>query len=791
MAHPLRSADRFDSNTLELAQPLNDPPSLAAADELSNGQATILAGLLGCCLGLMLATWIRLLTPLLGSGPSLPQPGQIWWLVLSLVVAGLAVGWVLQVVRPRPTRVAIAWTAVLLILPYAFGDRLALLALLLRPMSTAGEGSRLLGWCLVAMPLVLPAALGFGASLGRTLATGKPRQLARSLCVVMLSMLLSWLGARTEMLHGLTVVGAWRIVALTLAILALALAMRGWRHGKPWRRFVGSLPPAALAICLASLPGPTAISQHSPIAVDASVTGPMAFSGRAALSRWIEQEQRTIQWATDGRTSGVALATRRGAELRVNGRPVGGLHNVSAEVMSGLIGAALHPRPRRALVVGLGSGTSTGWLAAVPEIERVDVTEVEPAMERAATAFAALHHDALTNPKVRLIVQHGLPAASDDRYDLILIDPSHLTRNTLGLYRAAAKRLAPGGLLLRHLPSRHLPSRHLKIARAELERSLPQVETWQVQHDRTLLVASAEPITPDLERLRTLAEQEPYRGALDWLWGVEGLAEFLVRGETLPGAAGSRVDALDRTALDRTRLATWEQMSTDHDPVTTAFLRGDLRRARIEWATAGQQPSSPFDRLLVAETSAELADDRVPELVEALRQNRPIETEIILARWQLRRRAPAAATRHLLTAFRAAHANPRVYPPTLIRGLELAVELAQADSYLGSITSELFDALEEPFAVWLLDEARLKTRIALASTDPDRCAQAFEAFEPHPPWEDTFLRDRVACYRRTRHPLSKQARQDVTIFEAQRPPSIEQGLLGGQALLGGQQLGEH
>ena len=43
--------------------------------------------------------------------------------------------------------------------------------------------------------------------------------------------------------------------------------------------------------------------------------------------------------------------------------------------MLGLIPAALHPRPQRALVIGLGTGSTAGWLGAVPSMEWVDVVE--------------------------------------------------------------------------------------------------------------------------------------------------------------------------------------------------------------------------------------------------------------------------------------------------------------------------------------------------------------------------------------------------------------------------------
>ncbi len=740
----------------------------------------IIAGLLGCALGLMLATWTRLLTPLLGSGLSQPLSTlSITTLVVTIALAGLVAGWLLHSRRsaPRPAMIAILSTAVLLLLPYALGDRLALLALLLQPMSTAGDGPRLVGWCLVATPLVLPAAMGWGWSFSRVLATTSTKLSFRRFggSVACAGILVGWGVTHWGLFPSLTVIGVWRLVALMLLALATILLILAWRQRRPWKPLVGGASLAVLTLTLLRLPGPSPVSLHSPIG--ASALSSESFSGRNALRHWVEQEQRTIRWATDGVTSGVALAKRDGAELRIDGRPVGGLSDAPAEVMSGLIGAALHANPRRALVVGLGSGTSAGWLAAVPAIERVDVTEIEPALKRAAEAFAPLNHEALANPKLLFLHHRGLPPAADAGYDLILVNPSHPAHRSTALYQAAARRLAPNGLFLQHVPNGQAGT-----ARAALEKVLPAVKTWRVQHNRVLLIAGANPIVPDLDHLRALVEREPYRGALDWLWGVEGLAGLLAGFEsTMPAAEAYFETELGIERQRAVRQAAWGKTNIPNDPAYSAFLHGDLGRARIEWGTRGRQPSSPFDRLLIAETSAELADDRVPELVAPLRTQRPIETEVILARWQLRRRAPAAATRHLLTAFRAVRINPRVHVPTLRRALDLAVELStQPGDRSKSSATELFDVLAEPFAVWLLDEARLRARIEIAATQSAaRCAQAFEAFEPHPPWEDTFLRDRVACYRRTRHPLTKQARRDLATFNVHAPPRIEQGLLEG------------
>ena len=87
-----------------------------------------------------------------------------------------------------------------------------------------------------------------------------------------------------------------------------------------------------------------------------------------------------VVWARDGVESGVALARDdKGYSFIVNGKADGSARgDAGTQVMLGLLGAIRHPQPTRALVIGLGTGSSAGWLAAVPSMARVDVVELEP-----------------------------------------------------------------------------------------------------------------------------------------------------------------------------------------------------------------------------------------------------------------------------------------------------------------------------------------------------------------------------------------------------------------------------
>src|SRR4029077_19501840 len=87
----------------------------------------------------------------------------------------------------------------------------------------------------------------------------------------------------------------------------------------------------------------------------------------------------------------------------VNGKGDGNARgDAGTQIMSGLVGALAHPNPTSAMVVGLGTGSTAGWLGAIPTMERVDAVELEPAILHVADACTPVNQDVLHNPKVHI-----------------------------------------------------------------------------------------------------------------------------------------------------------------------------------------------------------------------------------------------------------------------------------------------------------------------------------------------------------------------------------------------------
>jgi spermidine synthase len=528
--------------TAEAAEPVEDQETEAAAGPAIAPRwlAPFAAALVGFAFLLMELVWYRMLGPLLGGS------SYTFGLILAVALLGIGLGGLLYGAgerQRRPTMLSFAATcsleALLIALPFAAGDWVAVLAALLHPLASSGFPSLVAGWAVVAVLVVLPPAIvaGYQFPLLIALLGSGRRRIGREVGVTYaantLGAILGSIAGGFGLIPALTAQGVWRLVTLLLLALAAVAVAAGLRSGAPRRRAVVPVAAGILGLLCCAATGPTAFWRHSPIGAGrmkiADWNGPNDIRDQIAGARG-----RTV-WQADGVESSVALNLGEEYAFIVNGKSDGSaLGDAPTQVMSGLVGSLIHPNPRRVLVIGLGTGSTAGWLAKVPSVERVDVVELEPAIEHVARVCSKINQDVLKNPKVHLVIGDGreflLTTAND--YDLIFSEPSNPYRVGVAslfsqdFYQAVRKRLRPGGLLLQWLQGYEVDSQLVRTAYATLGSVFPAVESWQVHRADLLLTAGREPMVHDLDLVRSRVGQEPYRSALARTWGVEGIAGF-------------------------------------------------------------------------------------------------------------------------------------------------------------------------------------------------------------------------------------------------------------------------
>jgi spermidine synthase len=812
----------------------------AAAPEPSKGAASLpprfvyaAAGLTGFVFFLMEMVWYRMLSPLLGGTT------YSFGLILAVALAGIGAGSLLWTLLARwvpPSArlfgVTCGLEALGLVLAFGLGDRVAILAIASRPAGDAGFFALAAQWTQISAVVVLPAALvsGFQFPLliallgqaGRDVGAHTGKAYAWNTAGAIAGSLVGGFG----LLPALGAPGCWRLaVALLGAIGASAVGLSLFREG---RRPTLAVAAAALlaAVVLAAGQGPTAAWRHTPIGTGgAALPDDRSANG---LRAWLGSRRFPVIWEQDGVESSVALRRGNGLTFVVNGKNDGNARlDAGTQVMGALIGAILHPAPQKAMVIGLGTGSSAGWLAAIDSVRQVDVAELEPVVLEVAQRCAPANHAALEDPKLKVLPGDGreLLLTSKERYDLIFSEPSNPYRAgiaalyTVDFYRAVERRLAPGGFFSQWVQAYDVDPLTVHRIAATLASVFRDVEIWQTSPGDLIFVCSAERKDYPVPFLASQVEREPFKSALRNGWGVSGVDGFLagfLSDPTLPREAAAELSAsgalstddLPSVEFDFARSLGGGTFALDEfrelarrRGVHRPAVRGgavdwdlvDLSQAllglwHLQPAVAAGVERSVFDAHLEGQFAHVLRSwaaggwrPRTPLeaviLAEALADAADERYRPLLP--QFSREWPATADAiearfHLrrgnaagaFNAFSRAIQGYRTDPwnSVAVMGRTLDLGMELSERYR-SLAPRVFELFEAPFSVRIQDASRITALLNVGRLLD--CAHGVRALDQAGPdflWNESFLRYRAGCYSESRSPAAGQAQRDLEAF---------------------------
>jgi spermidine synthase len=169
----------------------------------------------------------------------------------------------------------------------------------------------------------------------------------------------------------------------------------------------------------------------------------------------------------------------------------------------GHVPVLLHPRPLRALVIGLGGGATAGAVSLHPQLS-VDVVELASGVVKGASWFTHINENLLTRPNVRLHLDdarnHLLLGRS--RYDVITADVIQPTHAGAGMlysreYFALARRaLTERGVMVQWIGRRS--QLHYELIARTFQHVFPETSVWV---DGSLLIGSIRPLQIDEKEL--------------------------------------------------------------------------------------------------------------------------------------------------------------------------------------------------------------------------------------------------------------------------------------------------
>ena len=388
------------------------------------------------------------------------------------------------------------------------------------------------------------------------------------------------------------------VASLALALSALLAAAAGFR-GAPKRPALA--PRHAIVLCaLSAVAAGALIAAPRTFDADSLTRGPFLYAGPEA------PELGEVAFVHHGVEATVTVR-QAGDErlLQIDGKVDASAHgDAPTQLLVGLLPGLLAASPERALVIGLGTGTTADAVRAVPAVERVEVAELVDGVRWAAPRFARWNGHVLDDPRVvvrgvdgAMLLRHGTA-----QWDVIVSEPSNPWVAGMGdlyseqTFRAARARLREGGVLATWF---HVYSTDLAIVRsiaATFASVFPEATLWELVRGQDYLLvgqksgASGDAIALDLDRIAQRASDEDVRARLEraGIANVEGLLGRLVAfgdGVAALGAEAPILSATDGSLEARAARSLYRDASRD---ALLAFAElpqepGSLRvRARTE-----------------------------------------------------------------------------------------------------------------------------------------------------------------------------------------------------------------
>ena len=249
--------------------------------------------------------------------------------------------------------------------------------------------------------------------------------------------------------------------------------------------------------------------------------------------------------------------------LRVNNRfQMGGTAAAAAQYRGAHIPLLLHPAPRRALFLGLGTGITFGAASLHPDL-KADGIELIPEVIQALPAFAPANFNVWTNQNLKI---HAADArrfvrSTTDQYDVIVADLFHPAMDGAGsLYTrehfvAIRHRLKPDGLFCQWLPLHQLDSTTLRLILRTFLDIFPDAEAWLLH------------LNVDAPVLGLIARQGPPPSAVNW---IEPRINGLLEAELQKLAMADSVRFFGLRLADSRQLASFAgagPLNTDDQPL--------------------------------------------------------------------------------------------------------------------------------------------------------------------------------------------------------------------------------
>ena len=389
-----------------------------------------------------------------------------------------------------------------------------------------------------------------------------------------------------------------------------------------------------------------------------------------------------VVYFADGLNSTISVAKSDDyVSLRTNGKVDASNHDVTTQLLVGHLGALAHP-PRRVLLVGFGSGMTASALAGYPEMERLDIVEIEPAVVAAAPLLTQLNRNVLLDPRVHVTFDdaRNFLFTTHERYDLIISEPSNpwiagvAALFTKEFYAAANARLLPGGVFVQWVQAYSLYPEDLRMVLATFLSEFHGATLWHGDAPDLILMSPSPPAGELYTRVQALqgnprVHDDFKQLGMDDPAGIFGFY-MLDDADLRTFSAGAKINSDDLTLLE-------------YQAPRSLLVRGleDKNRRDIflmqKDILPGGFPAELRDQTLVAAaaTSLNLEDSEGADRFLKALENSPVTADIAIVRGRA-----ALDESNFVTAYAAFGAALAIDPDSL----PAAWGLAETDRRFGN-----------------------------------------------------------------------------------------------------------
>lgn len=171
----------------------------------------------------------------------------------------------------------------------------------------------------------------------------------------------------------------------------------------------------------------------------------------------------------------------------------------------------------------------------------------------------------------------------------------------------------------------------------------------------------------------------------------------------------------------------------------------------------------PIETLVYAHTLAESGGPVPDELLMKVREQNPTEAAAIEAIASLQQKQNDKGLQKIIETLKLLQDSPWGSRQLLDAVLFKAVSLCDLDS---GYAAPLYEQLQRPFALYRLEDNRLLVRYLIAEKmENQQIIDSLATMEPNVPWKEWLLEKRVKVYAAVKHPLTEQARKELSQFK--------------------------